>query len=1540
MNRFRSRKKSLHDASDEPLRRPSAESDIPALPKFSSKTFRRNKKNQPEPKPQVDLINALPPSDDFRTSLLMPNLSARFSMLREQDDPHSKLGKANDDSVLFPKRASRFDIFNTGPLNGISEDDSIHAPIRPPFASSRTESYGSDGSYWTDEDRSMMSRARPGEGNTMFGGRQKIYKIPVGASGSTKSFGNDEHQSRGGMGGRALYGDDLAESTFPTKVEEDIYGNKQPQADKDAQGRSSDERSNSPPFTKYNHNRETTSSTNSGPSGGRTSTAATSVASQRSVYGAHGVNGVAHTTSQNHGHPPVSDRPPPKSRRLYGQGLDQHIYEQQYSAMNRLESLHRQRTNGATPPGRLQGSRSATNLNDRSQHSGAVSPSLTSPAPNMQEFDLGLMPETSDVHVDSGHGKSPPLSPPMSPVHDNTFTASLEPNDLGKATASGAFNKPSKQYNEQQYLQRQLQLQQGRESPSLVRPFSPLANSIDEQVVGRTRDNSLAGPQPHAASLLRGRERSTSNLRNAETQNPATRHPDDQYNPTMDNSFLSNLSSEIGTPVESDNEQGLFPLNALYQTPMNSSSMRDGQRRHSPEDSSEFKQLNDNDRHVKFPEESISDSRSEVTVTEQQPNSGVPKVTTDHVDADSPTLGPTTGMTSVNGLNGLVRAHLRNESGQSSIYPEPSPKVPSRFPDDAHHPAYNIQPTMNGATSFFRDSTFQPEEPVPPRHPAPPSDTSEITPSLSVRARQMLNQAAALRDNSPKVQQMYGDNKAQRILGGEAPRPSYENPIAWQDQLRAHHTRGGSTETEKEREGLANELAERRRAVQDKLQSFVENESRSSSPAPGSRVPGANQKRIPFGILKSKTSRDSLASKQEHPSKAMKMLGIGPNSIMSNGSPRPSQDENFSRPQPREQRQAQNDVRGPQPRIRTQGKRNQRPESRPDSSEKEPSPPESRSSRERSGSENSDKRFGNRNSKPKNDDLIEEEVSGSNHISPPSKTRPKEYSDAPRPVEELMASMATHQPLPERSQSAMSGRFRSNSKTVSPGYFDGRDVLSSVQPNAPYLTHSPSTPDYSVRSAPSMYEHPSMMRNESVPVMIPPKSPHGAYGSPKHYRYVHKDSINKHDISEPVFRSCTSSVEVVDLPAGASLRNGMDPAPPIPPLNPRRKRTQTLLQALGRLENSHPIPSSMKPAPYNDQNSFPADESSFRRHRLRKSSSEGGHMNVKARQQATIAPSPAVPNFSQTMSARQSPVRTRFPPHRVIPPRMMHPPPRYILMTLSLSDPLPPWIPEIPPPGFVVDFSYISRTRDLDKFSVWLNIVSTMAKGAINYWNQELPHLIIMPEFHNIAVHIVSFANRPPGYQTKSLIWTLQAAFDQYINRGQYSSASLTSRVNNHALGSISLRSTLTNSRHQATIDPPPPPQLSPRRRGLTIRLEYKLHGAIFTDQGFFYTVINMLVYAANGDPKTRGMDGINLYNSEEDYSLRVEPMSPDATEELPLIMVIRILGGLPEVMYAQRRGGRWAELRGTVKWDGVNIGRVLIKKGQPEREGCLRSTL
>ncbi|KAI7520644.1 hypothetical protein KC316_g19783, partial [Hortaea werneckii] len=75
----------------------------PSLKKSATSRWKKQKKQQPEPKPEPELNigAALPSTDDFRTSLLMPNLSARFSMLRDQD-PESLIGKASDDSVLQP----------------------------------------------------------------------------------------------------------------------------------------------------------------------------------------------------------------------------------------------------------------------------------------------------------------------------------------------------------------------------------------------------------------------------------------------------------------------------------------------------------------------------------------------------------------------------------------------------------------------------------------------------------------------------------------------------------------------------------------------------------------------------------------------------------------------------------------------------------------------------------------------------------------------------------------------------------------------------------------------------------------------------------------------------------------------------------------------------------------------------------------------------------------------------------------------------------------------------------------------------------------------------------------------------------------------------------------------------------------------------------------------------------------------------------------------------------------------------------------------
>lgn len=88
-----------------------------------------------------------------------------------------------------------------------------------------------------------------------------------------------------------------------------------------------------------------------------------------------------------------------------------------------------------------------------------------------------------------------------------------------------------------------------------------------------------------------------------------------------------------------------------------------------------------------------------------------------------------------------------------------------------------------------------------------------------------------------------------------------------------------------------------------------------------------------------------------------------------------------------------------------------------------------------------------------------------------------------------------------------------------------------------------------------------------TPGTYPPPvgSPVGAVAPGGDMKYVaaRKRSVSKADISPPTYLSGTyDSRNVVDLPPGASLENGMDEvraadaamiAPPVPPINPRRR---------------------------------------------------------------------------------------------------------------------------------------------------------------------------------------------------------------------------------------------------------------------------------------------------------------------------------------------------------------------------------------------------
>ncbi|KAI6249600.1 hypothetical protein HI914_02116 [Erysiphe necator] len=313
MNRFR-RKKEARDAPDGSSRL-SIDSDTSVIP-TTRKAFRLGKKTlEPEPKSKIDLATALPSSDNFRTSLLMNGLSARFSMLREQDDPNSKLGKASDDSVMFSKRMSRFNDFGlqAQSLSDIAEDSSVHSSLRAPHEIERVVSNASLPCYNINKNsqsnRSIMNRSRPGEGNNLFGGRLKIN-----------------------VGNRVLYDDDVRLSAYQ----------RQRRAEKDRSRpqiglQGSHITTHAVESSNYNNFNVRVISTHS-ENCEITPNSATSLEKRgdQKIKPSSDINGSPEGRTC-------------KIRKLYEAGLDNRLHEQQFSAMSKIDTLTRRAAVTGTP---------------------------------------------------------------------------------------------------------------------------------------------------------------------------------------------------------------------------------------------------------------------------------------------------------------------------------------------------------------------------------------------------------------------------------------------------------------------------------------------------------------------------------------------------------------------------------------------------------------------------------------------------------------------------------------------------------------------------------------------------------------------------------------------------------------------------------------------------------------------------------------------------------------------------------------------------------------------------------------------------------------------------------------------------------------------------------------------------------------------------------------------------------------------------------------------------------------------------------------
>lgn len=1128
MNRFRKSRKEK------------AKEDVPATPTEAvpatraAKTPKKPKKSDPEPPtPPLDFASALPSNDDFRTSLLMPKLSARFSMLREQDDPGSMIGKASDDSVLFPKRASRLNLFGHNPNLLADIDEVSNDGSRPSFSVSRAASVmsGADGDG-TDDDRSqkesIMSRARRVEGNNLFGGRQKVYKIPTKVPPADAPA-----EGPSAMGGRAVYDHDVGLSAFQRQRlrDKEDRAAAAAAADDAQQHEAQSPVAESTGSRMSSANRTTYSSTASGPTAnGRTSTAATSIDEEAPLASPPPGDAPAPPKPSQPGWGP--ERGPVKTRRLYGTGLAQH---QQNSALSRLESLSRQRAGTPEfPPLKRTYSRSATNLRDRLQRLGVADQTVQAsrrPSPPaspaaVASQDPGPPPRTDAPSPAGPRPAAPPRSPAPSDLDDaSSLTSAVHPEDRGKATALGMFNKPPTEFDENQFTRRQLQMHQGRSTPPARRPPSPppppgratpprhsgRARGASQSSSRRSRSGSLASSQYSDAWRPGSRSAATSGR-----ASPA------HY---AQGTFLANFS-----PSESEDE-GAAPSHARGASDV---STPDGPPAEDPHPLPEVRFSDLGDLKPIAEPGPVVESAADEPSAQQEPDK-----------PDSPTLGPS-GL----GLSGLVRTHLRRGSDRSSVF-------------------------------------FPPAAGDPPSHPPP------VPPPVAA-------------DQWARKSSMDSRDSA--------------SDLAWGEEMIARHQRDGSTSTQRERDEFERELAERRRRVQEKLKGIAEADSRAGSPVSGRQTPdhGSVRPGNAFSMLKNRSTKGNLFHRPE--SKAGgRVMGSHNTSAASLTQDDYWRDEEDRTPMDwgRQQQQQQHSRsssphvpadRSIRSRMTAYGRSSQEDLVESRGGSRGASPHSSfRSRRNRSGSDAS-RRSKSRPPRDRDDlDTVEEVTIALDGYFPRSQGS---VPASTRPSAEL-------EPLVyERPPSAASGWTRGDSRSGTPNIPDRAPPLAGAA-----VIGAPSRPPplapYSANATPPLYE----LSPEPTPSSSASTSSTAGSSRARAQAGLQKRTINKMQISEPTFVSSTSNVPTRGLPPGASLTNGAAPGtPPIPPMNPRRRRqttTQTLLGALKGERHDSQYSASTASSLGEEQSNF-SDEGEKRprpRHRLRKISSEGGHLNARARQQ-------------------------------------------------------------------------------------------------------------------------------------------------------------------------------------------------------------------------------------------------------------------------------------------------------------------------------------
>ncbi|EPS43228.1 hypothetical protein H072_2768 [Dactylellina haptotyla CBS 200.50] len=773
------------------------------------RSFKRNK-SQPPPasRPQVDLTQALPPTDDFRISLMMPNLEKRFSVLREgeqrpEDGPgaHGIGYGALASGTLFNDGKDGEFVRPPNNHNGLADITEI-ASIRSGSRAEGSLDLPENPMQNVDYGGSMMDRPRQGEGNILFGGRQKIFRVNTAATGSSDEAGDSPLSpvSRGRMGGRALYTDDLPTPGNPRKG---------------SATEKNTARSQSPPPSNYNLDRNTQSSTTSGPSSlTRSSTTATSNSTNSRNFAPNVfVNPMTSTTSS-------------KPRKLiYEQALDRDNSERELNMMETQMHLENQKL--AIMAQKRAGSTSPHPYSEEDERRRAMSPQIRSFA---RPFSPHNEPE--------GRGRGIPTNtkPQASASLDNLRPQIPNLKTAGSSPALTVVKKAS-----------EVPFSFGFEdnSNSSKPSFPTLQASINNHGLPTPRPESeeYQSPQPSVSVSVsvNGLTPSASPLTERYSEDADISRDSQVNTEEAPRQPISRQSSASEYPSQ---EQAMEQQSTFYEASDSEREMDDG-----------ASSVYEDDPYIPFEDafntEPVSLSppqktrqiiptfppQKQITGTVFTPPSASDGITALH-DSDSPTLPPNAG------LSNMIRQHLRSDSGISSIY---APSTYGKTAEPQQEPPSLAQALANWGNEYpdyDEEAPFQPEA---------VAESTDIKPKFSLA----------------ELKKREADEK--KLQQEQQPIPLLKS--APMERSRSDNTQStGDDETDEWR----TQLEEKKRMLQQRLQehsgrnSPVPGFADSDEPPKNSILkPG-----MLGNMLKGKNSPSSTPGREEP--KAMRMLGISP----------------------------------------------------------------------------------------------------------------------------------------------------------------------------------------------------------------------------------------------------------------------------------------------------------------------------------------------------------------------------------------------------------------------------------------------------------------------------------------------------------------------------------------------------------------------------------------------------------------------------------------------------------------------------------------